>query len=669
MRRRYTRAAALGTAAAAVGAGAAGWKLTEGGRGIATPPGPAPSKHMVESDFAGRPDAAGWGPEWVAAHYQRALDVQAGRARYPVPEGLPETATDQTMPVMLGDAVHADGEQLLEFEVDDPTLRPGVLLRASAPYRYVSVTIEAGQLVAADNEFDGRVVRARAATTALAARSPHMLRVRYQGGRVWARAWPQDQTEPGWQVMAQTAISEPGDPGVVIVHPTSLAACTLAISRHSAATDETPEATGPSFQVLISGIPEPAPAGGHRVLLRAWTARPAELRFEWRTAASGRFRQGPPMRTGSGPYTALQAVQLPGRVLEWRVRATSQTSAAAAVSPIQQVELPQPGAAVSLLGAACYKLIGATRNRGFQRLLAAAAHPPSALVFEGDLGYAGNWRDCVYHRSPDYFADRLQRALVDPGFAAVRRTVATGFIMDDHEYGPDNNANRDTLLPWTIGLWDSITATPTTDGYFDFRIGDVHCLTLDGRRYADPVSAPNGPAKTKLGMRQRGWMEHILRTSDARMFLIWSGDMFGTRWNDGTKQRTLDCFIYGWPDEYRWAMTLFTDVQLTGRRVLLVSGDCHSLRINNHPDPARRPAAAGLRVTEFVCAGIRAELWEEAAPDDSMVDRSRYVVGRSGAGLIEIGAADDPKRSITLRAITASGRVDAWRPLRLPFAV
>jgi hypothetical protein len=668
MRRRYTRAAALGAAAAGAGA-AAGWRLTSGGGHVPGPPGPAPSRHVIDTDFGAAPDRTGWGPEWVAAHYQRPLEVRAGRARYPVPQGLPETASDQTMPVTRGDAVHTDGEQVLEFSVDEPTLRPGLLLRSTAPYRYASVTIEEGQLVAADNDFDGRSVQAQAGTSALARGGPHLLRVRYQGGRIWARAWRRGQAEPDWQIMAHTGIGEAGDPGVVLVHPTSLAACTLSVARHRLATDDRPADTAPSFPVLVSGIPEPEPGGGHRVLLRAWTARPADLRFEWRTDAAGAFQPGPPGATGDGPFTALAAVHMPGRLLEWRVRATSRTSPAAAVSEVQRVTLPEPGAAVSLIGSACYKLIGARRNRGFDRLLEAAAQPPTAMVFEGDLGYAGNWRDCVYHRTPDYFADRMQRALADPGFTALRRTVATGFIMDDHEYGPDNNANRDTLLPWTIGLWDSITATPTTDGYFDFWIGDVHCLTLDGRRYADPVTDPNTPAKTKLGLRQREWLEHILRTSDAGMFLIYSGDMFGTRWNDGNHTRTMDCFIYGWPDEYRWAMTLFTDIQLTGRRVLLVSGDCHCLRINNHPDPARRPAAEGMRVTEFVCAGIRAELWEEAAPDDHMVDRSRYVVGRSGAGLIEIGPASDPQRRVTLRAIAAGGRIDAWRPLELPFGV
>ncbi|MGN6378150.1 MAG: alkaline phosphatase D family protein [Gaiellales bacterium] len=668
MRRRYTRAAVLG-GATVVGAGVIGVRLASGGRRLPPPPGNAPSAHMAESAFERMPAGPGWGYLWVPVHYSRPLAVGGQGAVYPVPAGLHQTAADQQMPVMRRDFGHADGEQVLDFTIDDPTLRPGVLLRSSTPYRYASATIEAGQLVLADNEFDGRVERARAGTAAVTAGLAHRLQVRYLGGRIWARAWPLHDSAPGWQVEASISTRETGDPGILCVHPTSLRPSSLLVHRHQAATDETPSPTPPACPVLMAGIPESTP-GGHRIRLRAWSASPATVRFEWSEhGPQGPFQHGQELSADAAPYTALTAVETAAPVLDWRVRVTSKTSGAVWVSPPQRVTLPDPAGPLTLLSACCYKLIGATRNEGYQRLEAAAAHTPASLVFEGDLGYPGNWRDAVYHRSADYFADRFQRALVDPGFARARRVAPVGFIMDDHDYGPDNNANRTNVEPWAIAVKDSITADPTTDGYFDFRFGDVHCLTLDGRRYADPVTAPNSPSKTKLGMGQRSWMEHILRTSDARLFVLFSADMFGTRWNDGTGKRTLDCFIYGWPDEYRWAMTLFMDTQLRGRRVLILSGDCHSLRINQLPDPEGRQAAAGMRVTEFVCAGIRAELWEAAAPDDHTVDRSRYVLGQSGSGLVEIDAPGATQRSITLRAITSSGpHLDAWRPLVLPFS-
>ena len=179
-----------------------------------------------------------------------------------------------------------------------------------------------------------------------------------------------------------------------------------------------------------------------------------------------------------------------------------------------------------------------------------------------------------------------------PEFARFRRGVPVGFTMDDHDYGPVNNADRTTVEPWTWALWNRIHADPAPRGYFDFRVGDVHCLTLDGRRYCDPVTTPNCPAKTKLGREPVRLDGRILRSSDAAMFVVFSADIFATRSDPRTHQRVDDCFIFGWPDEYRRAMALFMDVQLGGRRVLVHerrrARPAHALP----PRPAR-PAAGG----------------------------------------------------------------------------
>ena len=186
--------------------------------------------------------------------------------------------------------------------------------------------------------------------------------------------------------------------------------------------------------------------------------------------------------------------------------------------------------------------------------------------------------------------------------------------MDDHDYGPQNNADRTTVEPWTWQLWNRIHADPAPLGYFDFRMGDAHCLTLDGRRYADPVTSPNTPSKTKLGVRQLAWMQQILETSDAALFVVFSADIFASRYNPRDHMPSNDCFVTGWPDEYRRLMTLFMDVQLDGRRVVVLSGDAHGLRIHYHPDPRARPHARSLSIVEFICSGLRPGLWTASEP-------------------------------------------------------
>jgi hypothetical protein len=130
-----------------------------------------------------------------------------------------------------------------------------------------------------------------------------------------------------------------------------------------------------------------------------------------------------------------------------------------------------------------------------------------------------------------------------------------------------------------------------------------------------------------------------------------------------------DTFLYGWPEEYRRVMGRFMEAQLRGKRVVIVSGDAHSLRVHHHPDPLDRPAAQGLRVTELICSGLRAELWSGAAPGDPTLDPARHRLGVSGGGVIEIDPPG-PRRSVTLRAIDARPGTpyDVWEPLVLPFA-
>jgi PhoD-like phosphatase len=226
------------------------------------------------------------------------------------------------------------------------------------------------------------------------------------------------------------------------------------------------------------------------------------------------------------------------------------------------------------------------------------------------------------------------------------------------------------VKPWAIAVWNRIHADPATDGYFDFRLGDVHCLTLDGRRYADPVDTPDTPAKTKLGRRQLDWARRILATSDARLFVVFSADTFAAREDPRTHAPIDDCFITGWPADYRRMLTAFVDVQLTGRRVLVLSGDAHGLRMHHHPDPAGRPEAAQLPVVEFICSGLRPELWSAARQGDPSLDRSRYVLGVPGAGMLVVDPPGATPRTVTLRAIDARAghRFDAFAPLRLPFA-
>jgi hypothetical protein len=234
--------------------------------------------------------------------------------------------------------------------------------------------------------------------------------------------------------------------------------------------------------------------------------------------------------------------------------------------------------------------------------------------------------------------------------------VPVTFTMDDDEYGPMTNCDSTNVEPWTWQLFNHMHADPAPDGYTNWRLGDVECLTVDGRRYCDPVTDPNTPAKSKLGRDQKAWLERTLQTSDATLVVIFSGGTFASRMSP-------DTWVQGWPDEYRELMKLFHDVQQSGRRVLVISGDAHGQRIHHHPDPAGRPGT----VTEFICSGLRASHRSMARADDRTLNQTRNVRGESGLGMIVIDPPGADRR-ITLRSINGDdGPLDLFPPLELPY--
>jgi hypothetical protein len=665
--RRLTRAQAIGGAAAAAAAAAvAAREIAKGGTA-----GPVlhPARHTYGRDFTARPRGRGWGEEWAPLHYQR-LSVANGAAVFAVPAGLRGTAADQPMPVFLTDHDCSGSEQLATFAITDPSLRPGVLLRRTGPFEYLGVTIEHGRMLVCEYGRERRRVLAAVTVAAPPANARLHLRVRAHGGRLQATVWRAGNSEPHPQLAVPVPAGS-GGCGVLLVHPTSLRPCRLRLSQYALGSDDAFAATPPMAVMTLTGVPD-VDAGGGRAIARVWSALPARAEIEWsEDPAFTSPRIGAAAHLAEPPYTHAETLRVdPGRPLYWRAALRSATTGAVTRTEPHRVEAHAGDRPLVLLAASCAQFTGAPENAGYDRLLEAAPAVPAALVYQGDIGYPNNARDACYAAAPDFFADRFGRLLNQPEFARFRRRVPVGFTMDDHDYGPVNNADRTTVEPWTWALWNRIHADPAPRGYFDFRVGDVHCLTLDGRRYCDPVTTPNSAAKTKLGHEQFAWMADILRSSDAAMFVVFSADIFATRSDLRTHQRVNDCFIFGWPDEYRRAMALFMDVQLGGRRVLVLSGDAHGLRVHYHPDPRSRPQAARLAVVELVCAGLRARLWSGAEPGDPSLDPGRYVLGKSGGGVLVIDPPGTPGRSVTARAIDVDAALpaDAFPPLRIGFA-
>jgi hypothetical protein len=617
-------------------------------------------------DFGTTADREGWDSRWLPLHYERRMDVRDGWARFELPAGLRSSAPAQPMPISLLDCDSREGAQELTFKVSNASLRPGLAFQGALPFEYSAVTVEGEQLMLSRYVRNGREILRQVPVSRLEADATYELKVDHSGGHVRAKLWRDSDEPASWQLDALLPSEREGWFGILLVHPRDRESATLSVQRYRIAVPGSFSDTKPAIPFVISGIPEKRADGSFHARVRAASSLPAEIQFEWSDDRRGPVTRKQEHRADSPPYTAATVLRSTrGRDLRWRARVSSLSSGAETVSDWHAVG-PQPARAPLVLGAAsCAQMWGKPSCVALTNAREAAPAPIRVLVYQGDIGYANNrYRSC-YLAAQDFFADRFTRLLADPHFTALRRTTSASFTLDDHDYGPRNNASAGQVEKWAIDLWNQMHADTSNRGYFDFRFDDVHCLTLDNRRYSDPANPSPVANVSRLGAEQFAWMEAILSGSDAELFVIFSGGIFATR------RHTIDCFLFGWKREYDRAMTLFHSVQLQGKRVVVISGDAHGLRIHHHPDPQGRPEAAGMSVVEFICAGLEARTWTPAVAGDPTLDPTRSVMRTSGLGLIAIDPPRARRRKLTLRAIAARphspGSPDLFRPLVLPF--
>lgn len=590
--------------------------------------------------------------------FEKRVHVAGGRGRIVLPAPLASAADSQTVPVFLLDHDSSAPIQRIEFAIEAPQARPGVIIGATDLESYLGVTIEDTSLVLSRFERTRRVVLHRADVPRLAEGHAYALEVRVEQDRILARVGRAGSLPGTYQLDIRIRVS-PGMPGVLMLAEPPMGASEVALLRYKLGGPRG-SATPVRETYLLSGTPS-----GSTVDVRVGTERVTTVVVE--SSRDPGFLTGveraAAVTTAAPTFTTKTALEV-GSGVWWRAVLTDPVSGARSTTAVQSVAPADLSRPLVLGAASCAQLWNAAGYHGLTRFMQEAAPTqPAMLVYQGDFGYPSNSVNSCLRQQPDFYLDRITRFLRSPDFIALRAAMPVGFTMDDHEYGPQNNADRTTLHPWTIDLWNSLHADPSATGYIDWRFGDVHCVTLDGRRYCVPVNTPESPAKTKLGPAQKQWLRGILERSDARLFVIFSADIFASR---GEGRPQVDCWWYGWKQEYAELMMLFHDVQMEGRRVVILSGDAHGQRIHHHPDPAQRERAGS--VVEFICAGLRARSWSMEHQPDPTIDPKRRVEGKSGLGMITIDPPRSPRRTITLRSINGDdGPLDLFPPLRLSF--
>jgi len=495
---------------------------------------------FLTADFTRRRDGDDWsgsGVRWFSRFGPR-VSVTGGRGRIAVPTPLASAADSQPISVFLLDHDSAQPSQRVEFAIGVPDTRPGVILGATSLEAYLAVTVEEGELVLSRFERTRRVVLHRAPGRTLRVGQAYTLDVRVTARRVRARIGEQRALPSVFSLDAGATVTK-GMPGVLVVAGPPMGRSALAVSRYELA-GPTGAATPIRPTYLLTGTPVVS-QGETTVHVRVGAERVCQVVIQHASdpGFGSSLSETAPVTVTAPSYTTKTAIPVRTSVW-WRAVLTDPRSGTQRTTRAQHVTPPDPGEPLVMGAASCAQLWNAKGYHGLTRFVNEAAPVRAAmLVYQGDYGYPSNSVNSCLRAEPDFYVDRITRFLRSPDFINLRAEMPVGFTMDDHEYGPQNNSDRTTLYPWTVDLWNSMHADPSDLGYCDWRFGDVHCLTLDGRRYCDPASQPESPSKTKLGVTQKQWLRQILETTDAQLIVIFSADIFATR---GNTLPQIDCW-------------------------------------------------------------------------------------------------------------------------------
>jgi alkaline phosphatase D len=229
-----------------------------------------------------------------------------------------------------------------------------------------------------------------------------------------------------------------------------------------------------------------------------------------------------------------------------------------------------------------------------------------SVAFGGGAGYVPKWErmwDTIREAKPiallmlgdNVYIDQPQHLLCQhycyyrrqarPEWRRLVAGTATYAIYDDHDFGTNDCVpGPDIESPaWKRTVWNVFRQNwvnpaygggPSQPGcWFDFSIGDVHFILIDGRYYRDRQGG------TMLGPVQKAWLLETLKNSKATFKVLASP----VPWTEGIKPGSRDPWD-GYPDEREEIFSFIESNGIDG--VFLIAADRHrtDLRITERPN-------------------------------------------------------------------------------------
>lgn len=196
---------------------------------------------------------------------------------------------------------------------------------------------------------------------------------------------------------------------------------------------------------------------------------------------------------------------------------------------------------------------------------------PTALVLLGDNVYV----DMPEHPAMQRFCYYRRHSVPEWRTLVGARPVYT--IWDDHDFGTNDcwGGPKVDDPKWKPDVWSIYKQNWVNPGYgggeerpgcwYDFRLGDVHFVMLDGRYYRE---RPRNENASMLGPEQLAWAKKTLAASEATFKVIASP----VPWEFATKGDSRDTWN-GFKAERNDLFDFLADEEIDG--VILLSADRH----------------------------------------------------------------------------------------------
>ncbi|MDB4749113.1 alkaline phosphatase family protein, partial [Akkermansiaceae bacterium] len=196
---------------------------------------------------------------------------------------------------------------------------------------------------------------------------------------------------------------------------------------------------------------------------------------------------------------------------------------------------------------------------------------PRALLLLGDNVYIDD------PETPEMQLFHYYRRQSQPEWGKLAKTVPIYSIWDDHDFTTNDGwGGPDIEKPsWKRDVWEIYKENwdnPYYGGgkenpgcWFDFSIGDVHFIMIDGRYYRE---SPKDETPSMLGPVQMKWLKKTLTEKPATFTVICTNVPMAPKVKPGSKD-TWD----GYPEERSAIYQFIADQKIPG--VIILSADRH----------------------------------------------------------------------------------------------